>query len=137
MANNEFKTSLLNDFNCFSMAQGYFKAGLKDKIGCFDLFFRHVPDNGGFAVCCGLQTAIDYIENLKFSDDDIEFLRDNGNFCEEFLDYLKNFKFTSSIWAVQEGTPVFAKEPIVKVIGPMMGKVIVAEVFCACLSSSR
>ena len=59
VANNEFKASLLNDFNCFSMAQGYFKAGLKDKIGCFDLFFRHVPDNGGFAVCCGLQTALD------------------------------------------------------------------------------
>lgn len=128
MTGNEFKISLLNDFNCFSMANGYFLAGLKDKVGCFDLFFRHVPDGGGFAVCCGLKTAIDYIESLKFSDEDIEFLRQNGSFSEEFLEYLKEFKFTGSIWAALEGTPVFAKEPIVKVVAPIIEATLIESI---------
>lgn len=114
------KKVFYNDYNCFTMANGYFEAGMTDKIGCFDLFFRRVPDNGGFAICAGLESAIDYLKNLKFSDEDIAFLRKRGGFSEGFLDYLKNFKFECDVWAIPEGTPVFAKEPIVKVIGPII-----------------
>ncbi len=120
MSLRDAKLSMLNDYNCFTMANGYFESGLKDKKGCFDLFFRRVPDNGGFAVCAGLEQAIDFIKNLKFTDDDIDFLRKKGNFSEGFLDYLKNFKFECDVYAVPEGTPVFAKEPIVKVVGPII-----------------
>lgn len=114
------KKVFYNDYNCFTMANGYFEAGMTDKIGCFDLFFRRVPDNGGFAICAGLESAIDYLKNLKFSDEDIAFLRKRGGFSEGFLDYLKYFKFECDVWAIPEGTPVFAKEPIVKVIGPII-----------------
>ncbi|MGN0174228.1 MAG: nicotinate phosphoribosyltransferase [Acutalibacteraceae bacterium] len=120
MSLRDAKLSMLNDYNCFTMANGYFEAGLKDKKGCFDLFFRRVPDNAGFAVCAGLEQAIDYIKNLSFSDEDIEFLRKRGGLSEGFLDYLKNFKFECDVYAVPEGTPVFAKEPIVKVVGPII-----------------
>ncbi len=120
MSVKNLKLSLLNDFNCFTLAYGYFKAGLKDKQGCFDLFFRRVPDNGGSAICAGLKTAVDFIKNLSFSDDDIEFLKQNGNFDDDFLNYLKNFKFECDVYAIPEGTPVFAKEPIVKVVGPII-----------------
>lgn len=120
MSLRDAKLSMLNDYNCFTMANGYFESGLKDKKGCFDLFFRRVPDNGGFAVCAGLEQAIDFIKNLEFTDEDIDFLRKKGNFSEGFLDYLKNFKFECDVYAVPEGTPVFAKEPIVKVVGPII-----------------
>ena len=114
------RLSMLNDYNCFTMANGYFEAGLENKKGCFDLFFRRVPDNGGFAVCAGLESAINYIKNLKFSDEDIDYLRSKHNLSEGFLDYLKNFKFECDVYAIPEGTPVFAKEPIVKVVGPII-----------------
>ena len=114
------RLSMLNDYNCFTMANGYFEAGMVDKIGCFDLFFRRVPDNGGFAICAGLDLAIEYIKNLKFSDEDIAYLRSKNNLTEGFLDYLKNFKFECDVYAIPEGTPIFAKEPIVKVVGPII-----------------
>ena len=120
MAVGKEKLVLLNDYNCFTMANGYFNAGLKDKQGCFDLFFRRVPDNGGFAICAGLENAVEYIKNLKFSDEDIEYLRSKNNLSEEFLEYLKNFEFECDVYAIPEGTPVFAKEPIVKVVGPII-----------------
>lgn len=134
MSVQNLKLSMLNDFNCFSMANGYFEAGLKDKIGCFDLFFRRVPDNGGFAVCAGLDSVIDFIENLKFTDDDIEFLKQNGNFSQGFLDYLKNFKFECDIYAIPEGTPVFAKEPILKVVGPIIQATLIETMLLICIN---
>lgn len=113
-----FNISLLCDFYEFTMGNGYLRADMKDYTACFDLYFRKVPDNGGFAIAAGLPTLIQYIRQLHFSDDDIEFLRSKNMFCEEFLQYLKNFRFECDIYAVPEGTPVFPEEPLVTVKGP-------------------
>jgi len=112
--------TLLTDFYELTMANGYFENGLKDEIAYFDMFFRRVPDNGGFAIMAGLEQLISYIENLKFEEDDIEYLRQKKIFSEEFLDYLKNFKFECDIWAIPEGTPIFPHEPIITVRGPVI-----------------
>jgi len=110
--------TMLTDFYEITMSNGYFEHGLKDKIVCFDMFFRRVPDNGGYALMMGLEQLIDYIKELHFDDEDIEYLEERNLFSDEFLDYLKNFKFSSDVWAIEEGTPIFPHEPIVKVIGP-------------------
>ncbi len=115
---NGLNLTMLTDFYEITMANGYFEHGLKDKKVCFDMFFRRVPDNGGFALMMGLEQLIDYIKNLKFDDEDIEYLRGRKIFSEEFLDYLRNFEFSSDVWAIEEGTPIFPHEPIVKVVGP-------------------
>ena len=105
--------TMLCDFYELTMGNGYLKAGFQDRITYFDLYFRNVPDGGGFAIAAGLEQLIDYIEDLHFDEKDIEYLRSKHIFCEEFLDYLRNFKFTGDIYAVPEGTPVFPKEPMV------------------------
>lgn len=115
---NGLNLTMLTDFYEITMANGYFEHGLKDKKVCFDMFFRRVPDNGGFALMMGLEQLIDYIKNLNFDDEDIEYLRSRNIFSEEFLDYLRNFEFSSDVWAIEEGTPIFPHEPIVKVVGP-------------------
>lgn len=115
---NGLNLTMLTDFYEITMSNGYFEHGLKDKKVCFDMFFRRVPDNGGFALMVGLEQLIEYIKKLKFDDEDIEYLRSRKIFSEDFLDYLKNFEFSSDVWAVEEGTPIFPHEPIVKVIGP-------------------
>ncbi len=112
--------TLLTDFYELTMANGYFEHGFRDRIAYFDMFFRRVPDNGGFAIMAGLEQLIDYLENLHFSDEDIEFLREKGIFDEKFLEYLKNFKFECDVWAIPEGTPIFPHEPIVTVRGPVI-----------------
>ncbi|MBO5733884.1 MAG: nicotinate phosphoribosyltransferase [Clostridia bacterium] len=112
--------TLLTDFYELTMANGYFEHGFKDEIAYFDMFFRRVPDGGGFAIMAGLEQFIEYIENLNFSDEDIEFLRSKKIFSEEFLNYLKNFKFECDVWAIPEGTPIFPHEPIVTVRGPVI-----------------
>ncbi len=112
--------TLLTDFYELTMANGYFEHGLMDEIAYFDMFFRRVPDNGGFAIMAGLEQIIEYFDNLKFSDSDIEFLKNKGIFCDEFLDYLKNFKFECDVWAIPEGTPIFPHEPIITVRGPVI-----------------
>ena len=99
------------------MANGYFLNGKGDTTVQFDMFFRNIPDNGGFAIMAGVEQLVEYLENLSFSDEDIEYLRGRG-FCEEFLDYLKNFEFKCDIYSVPEGTPIFPREPIVTVKGP-------------------
>ena len=110
--------TMLCDFYQLTMANGYFKNGMKDQICYFDMFYRSVPDKGGFAIAAGLAQVIDYIQSLTFDDEDIEYLRSKGLFDEAFLDYLRNFKFTGDIWAVPEGTPVFPNEPILTVRAP-------------------
>ena len=112
--------TMLCDFYELTMGNGYFENGFKDKITYFDVFFRRVPDQGGFAIAAGLEQLIDYIENLHFSEEDIAYLRGRSLFCEEFLDYLRNFRFTGDIYAIPEGTVIFPREPMVKVIAPIM-----------------
>ena len=115
---SQLNLTMLADFYELTMANGYLEHGMKDKIVCFDMFFRRVPDGGGFAIMVGLKQLIEYIENMYFDNDDIEYLKSRNMFSDEFLDYLKNFKFTCDVWAIEEGTPIFPGEPIVKVIGP-------------------
>ena len=110
--------TLLCDFYELTMGNGYLKSGHKDRMTYFDVFFRDVPDKGGFAIAAGLEQVIDYIEKLHFSKADIEFLRSKGVFCEEFLEYLSAFKFTGDIYAVPEGTPIFPGEPFMIVRAP-------------------
>ena len=100
------------------MGNGYFTGGIKDRITYFDVFFRDIPDGGGYAIAAGLDQLIDYINDLSFTDTDIECLRRKGIFSEEFLTYLKTFRFTGNIWAVPEGTPIFPGEPIMIVRAP-------------------
>ncbi|MCH5208173.1 MAG: nicotinate phosphoribosyltransferase [Oscillospiraceae bacterium] len=110
--------TMLCDFYQLTMGNGYFMTDYADKTAYFDLFFRRVPDNGGYAVCAGLEQAVEYIENLRFDADDIDFLRSKGLFNEKFLDYLRNFRFEGDIFAVPEGTPVFPYEPLITVRAP-------------------
>ncbi|MCD7734116.1 MAG: nicotinate phosphoribosyltransferase [Clostridiales bacterium] len=111
--------TMLCDFYELTMANGYFRTPeVRDRITYFDMFFRNVPDNGGYAIAAGLEQLVDYIRNLKFTEEDIEYLRGRGCFCEEFLDYLRTFRFTGDIWAVPEGTPIFPQEPVVTVRAP-------------------
>lgn len=112
--------TLLCDFYELTMANGYFQTEYKDTITYFDVFYRKVPDAGGFAICCGLQQVVEYIENLHFTADDIDFLRGKGIFSEDFLSYLCGFHFTGDIYAIPEGTPIFPGEPILTVRAPAM-----------------
>jgi nicotinate phosphoribosyltransferase len=114
----ELNHTLLCDFYELTMANGYFELGKGDEIAYFDVFFRKVPDGGGFAIAAGLEQVIDYIKALRFTDEDIEFLRAKGIFSEDFLSYLKTFRFTGDIYAVPEGTPIFPGEPIMTVRAP-------------------
>ena len=107
--------SLTMDFYELTMAQVYFSTGRKDQIVTFDMFYRRNPDNGGFAIFAGLEQLIGYIQNLCFTDEDIDFLRKQGKFTEEFLDYLRHFIFTGDIYALPEGTPVFPNEPLLRI----------------------
>ncbi len=109
--------TMLTDFYELTMANGYFLNGKGDEITQFDMFFRTVPDNGGFAIMAGVEQLSQYLENLEFTEEDIEYLRKRG-FGEEFLDYLRNFEFKCDIYCVPEGTPIFPREPIVTVKGP-------------------
>ena len=107
--------TLLCDFYELTMANGYFELGKADEISYFDVFYRKVPDGGGFAIAAGLEQVINYIKNLKFTEEDITFLRSKKLFSEEFLSYLRTFRFTGDIYAVPEGTPIFPGEPIMTV----------------------
>ena len=116
----DINLTLLTDFYELTMANGYMNSGLADKTAYFDVFFRNIPDNGGYAIMGGLDHIIDYLENLKFTDEDIEYLRSKKIFSEEFLNYLADFKFACDVWSVPEGTPIFPKEPVITVRGPII-----------------
>ena len=107
--------ALLNDFYEYTMANGFTAAGIGDKIVYFDVFFRSVPDGGGFCIACGLDTIIDYVKNLHFEESDIEYLRSKNCFSEEWLDSLKDYRFSGDMWAVPEGTVMFPNEPLITV----------------------
>lgn len=110
--------TMLCDFYELTMANGYFVKGMADRITYFDIFFREIPDGGGFAIAAGLEQIIDYVKNLHFTEDDIEYLRYRDCFDERFLEMLRNFRFTGDIWAVPEGTPIFPSEPVITVRAP-------------------
>ena len=109
--------AMLCDFYEFTMCQGYFDTGYYKRNVYFDVFFRKIPDGGGFAIASGLMSVIDYIKDFHFEKEDIEYLRGRGLFGEDFLSYLETLRFTGDIYAVPEGTPIFPHEPILTVKG--------------------
>ena len=115
---NGINLTMLCDFYELTMGNGYFVSGRENEITYFDIFYRSVPDDGGFAIAAGLEQIIDYVQKLHFDEEDIAYLRSRGIFDEGFLDYLRNFKFTGDIWAIPEGTPIFPREPVLTVRAP-------------------
>ena len=115
---NERNLTMLVDFYELTMGNGYLESNVGDKIAYFDMFFRRVPDNGGYCIMSGVQQLMEYFSNLKFTKDDIDYLRSKHEFSEDFLNYLKNFKFSCDVWAIPEGNPVFPSEPLITVRGP-------------------
>lgn len=101
-----------------TMANGILNSDMRDTVTYFDMFFRRVPDNGGFAIMAGIEQLMEYFNNLHFDSEDIAYLRSLNLFCDEFIDYLESFEFSCDVWAVPEGTPIFPNEPIVTVKGP-------------------
>ncbi len=135
MSNNaERNLTLLTDFYEITMAGGYFENGFKDKIAYFDMFYRKNPDKGGFAIIAGVEQMVEYLKNLKFTDEDIEYLRSKNMFSEEFLQYMRNFKFECDVWAIPEGTPIFPGEPIVTVKGPVIQAQFVETMILLCIN---
>lgn len=112
--------TLLTDFYELTMMQGYLKSGKHKEKVIFDMFYRKNPCGNGFAICCGLEQVVEYIRNLHFSEEDIDYLRSLGTFDEDFIEYLRGFHFTGDIYAIPEGTVVFPKEPLIKVIAPVI-----------------
>lgn len=119
MHNNERNLTLLADFYEFTMSNGYIELGRGEKIGYFDYFFRSVPDDGGYAIFAGLTQLIEYLENLKFDEEDLEYFKSKGIFCDEFIEKMRNFKFKCDVWAIEEGSVIFPHEPVVTVRGPL------------------
>ncbi len=131
---SKLNSTLLCDFYELTMANGYFELDKGNETAYFDVFFRKVPDGGGFAIAAGLEQVIDYIKDLKFTEDDIAFLREKGIFSEGFLKYLSNFKFTGDIYAVPEGTPIFPNEPIMVVKAPSIEAQFIETFVLLCLN---
>jgi len=124
MNKKSLNLTMIMDMYELTMANGIFDSEMRDTIAYFDMFFRRIPDNGGFAIMAGIKQLIEYMQELHFTDEDIEYLRSLNLFGEEFLLYLKNFEFTCDVWAVPEGTVIFPQEPIVTVRGPAMQALI-------------
>ena len=131
---SDMNYTLLCDFYELTMANGYFELGKADEISYFDVFYRKVPDGGGFAIAAGLEQVIDYIKKLKFTDEDISYLRSKKLFSEAFLEYLRNFRFTGDIYAVPEGTPIFPGEPIMTVVAPSVEAQFIETYVLLCLN---
>ena len=131
---DKLNLTMLCDFYELTMSQGYFEKGYKDRITYFDLFFRRCPDGGGFAIAAGLEQIIEYIQDLHFSAEDIEYLRKRKIFNEDFLAYLADFRFTGDIWAVPEGTPIFPQEPIITVRAPAIEAQLIETFLLLCIN---
>ncbi len=134
MNNKQFNPAMLCDYYEFTMANGYTLSGMADKVLYFDLYFRRVPDGGGFAIAGGLAQVVEYIENLKFTQQDIEYLKSQNQFSDEFLDRLLNFKFSGDIMAVPEGTPVFPNEPIMTIRAKAIEAQIIETFLLLCVN---
>ena len=131
---SQINKTLLCDFYELTMANGYFELGKGDEIAYFDLFFRRVPDGGGFAIAAGLEQVVDYIRELRFTEEDIAYLKEKGLFSDGFLDYLRGFRFTGDIYAVPEGTPVFPGEPIITVRAPAVEAQFIETYLLLCIN---
>ena len=112
--------SMVIDLYELTMANAYIQNGMESTVAYFDMFFRNIPDSGGFAIMAGLEQLIEYFKNIKFSQDDLKFLKDKNIFSDRFLEYLRDFKFSCDLWSVPEGTPIFPNEPIITVRGPII-----------------
>ena len=134
VVNDKLNLTMLCDFYELTMSQGYFSTGYADRIAYFDLFFRRCPDGGGFAIAAGLEQIIQYIQDLHFSQEDIDYLRGRNLFSEEFLKYLADFRFTGDIWAVPEGTPMFPNEPIITVRAPAIQAQLIETYLLLCVN---
>ena len=128
--------TMMTDFYELTMSQAYFKAGKKDEVAVFDAFFRKNPLGGGYGVMGGVDRIIDFIKNAHFNEEDITYLRSTGQFTEDFLEYLKGFKFTGSISAIPDGTPVFGNEPIVTVKAPIIEAQIIETILLSFLNAN-
>ena len=130
MVNNRF---LMTELYELTMANGFFMSGKANEIAHFDLFFRKVPDKGGFAIFAGLSRMIELIKNISFTEEDLGYVKSLG-LCDEFIDYLRNFKFQCDIWSVPEGTPVFPNEPVIKVRGPIVQAQLIETLLLVCMN---
>ncbi len=126
--------TLLADYYEFTMANGYLEKNKDNVITYFDLYFRSIPDNGGYVVLAGLEQLIEYIENINFSDSDIEYFKNKNIFSDKFIDYLKNFKFECDIWAMPEGTVAFPNEPLIIVKGPAIQAQLIETMALLCIN---
>ena len=132
----QMNLTMLCDYYELTMTNGYYACGMQNRITYFDIFFRSVPDGGGFAIAAGLEQAIRYIQQLHFDEDDIAYLRGRKMFSEGFLESLRNYRFTGDIWAVPEGTPIFPNEPIMTVRAPAIEAQIIETFLLLTLTSS-
>lgn len=131
--NTENSLAMLADFYEFTMANGYLKNEMKDTVAYFDMFFRRIPDNGGFAIAAGLEQLIERLKSLRFGESDLKFLTEKG-FDSDFIDYLKNFEFECDIWSVPEGTPIFPNEPVITVKGPVIQAQFIETMLLECIN---
>ena len=120
MENSKINLTMIMDLYELTMANGIFTSDMRDTVTYFDMFFRRVPDDGGYAIMAGIEQLIEYMNNLEFTEEDIEYLKRLKLFSEEFIEYLRSFKFSCDVWAMPEGTVIFPHEPIVTVRGPAM-----------------
>ncbi|MBP3673367.1 MAG: nicotinate phosphoribosyltransferase [Oscillospiraceae bacterium] len=134
VVNDKLNLTMLCDFYELTMSQGYFANGYKDRVTYFDVFFRQCPDGGGFAIAAGLEQIIQYVQDLHFDAEDIEYLRGRKMFSEAFLEYLADFRFTGDIWAIPEGTPVFPREPIITVRAPAIQAQLIETYILLCIN---
>lgn len=130
----EKNLTMLTDFYELTMANGYLKNGFGNTMCYFDMFYRKVPDGGGFAIMAGVEQLVEYLSDLSFTEEDIEYLRSKKIFNEEFLKYLKNFQFQCDVWAIPEGTPIFPGEPIVTVRGPAIQAQFIETMVLLCVN---